>query len=125
MFHLAGIACRDLGVNAQMNQPVRQQGVAFIDVFGDFSSFVCQSEIALFGNGDVFPVFHIFYSDAHAGFGKIHFGRHVDGTHCRETLTQDEYGFEVILQGFLGFVLDIVHNMLVRLSGTYTGGGKN
>ena len=47
MFHLAGVVCRNLGVNAEVNQPIRQQGVAFIDAFRDFFTFVCQQEIAV------------------------------------------------------------------------------
>ena len=48
MLHFAGIARRDYGVNAEMDQPVRQQGVAFIDAFRDFSSVFRQMEKPFF-----------------------------------------------------------------------------
>ena len=48
MLHLARIARRDHGIDAKMDQPVCQQGVAFIDAFRDFSSFIRQVEIPIF-----------------------------------------------------------------------------
>ena len=46
-----------------MNQPLRQQGMVFVDALRDPSSFIRQMEIAVLGDGDVFTVFHIFYGD--------------------------------------------------------------
>ena len=68
MFHFAGIAGGNLWIDPQMDQPVRQQGMAFIDILSQFPSLVCQENRPLLLDGVVPVLFHVFHGNAYAGF---------------------------------------------------------
>lgn len=53
MFHPAGILQRGLAANADADEPVGEDGVAFQYVFGAFPSTFGERDIAVAGHGDI------------------------------------------------------------------------
>ncbi len=57
MFHFAGIAGGSLWIDTQTGQPVRQQGVAFIDILSQFPPLKVMPLLPVFAVGGVVTVF--------------------------------------------------------------------
>lgn len=84
MFDPTGVLCGDLGIDAKGSEPAGKQCVPFVDLVGNFFSFIGQGNISqiIYQNVTVGP--EIFHGHAYAGFGDGQLLRNINGTDIAE-----------------------------------------
>lgn len=105
VFHFAGVAGGGFGGDAEGDQPVGDQGMAFVDGFGAGAAGFGQGDVAGVGDFDEAVLAKVFHGYADAGFGIAEFVYDIDGTDIWQFFAQHQDGFEIIFDGFFGFML--------------------
>ncbi len=103
VFNPTGVFFCSLFRNAQLDEPVGEQGMPLIDGFGDLAAGFGQGDVAVLIYQNMPCISQVFHGDADAGLGKCQFIGDVDGTDVAVFLTENQNGFQIIFGRFLDF----------------------
>lgn len=98
-----GIFCGDSLVYADGNQKVGQEGVPFVNFFGNFPTFFQERDMSVLVHFNVGVEPQIFHGYADAWFGKRKLVGNVDGADITKALAQDQDGFQIVFGRFVKF----------------------
>ena len=90
MFHLAGILCGRLLIDAERHEEIGQYLVAVIDVGGDRHTGFGKGDEAVLVHFDITVLAELLHRHADTGFGEIHFGCDVDGSNLSDALSEPQ-----------------------------------
>ena len=101
VLHPACVFHGSLFGDSQMDEPAGEEGVAFIDGFGDLQAGFGQRDIAVPVHQNVSLAAQIFHGNTDAGLGKLQMICNIDGTYISVFLAEDQNGFQIIFGRFM------------------------
>ena len=101
VLHSAGVLSGYLRRYAQPGEKLRQQRVAFIDLFRHLPARLQQRDIAVFVHLDIAAALQKTHGAADTGLGIAHILAYVDGADMGRLTGQHQNGLQIHLAGFL------------------------